>query len=241
MMSLERDILKAVGGKSGWKINPLKAIGLSRDVLRLGLSDAELQSLCKHQASLLLSIRHPDKMEGSDEDAKRQALRYSEATGFLNDPAMFARALREFRDQESNERVELEVAITRARELQTDKERLTEDLRIAVEKLAVQESDIGRARRFGQSALLQPHSSNKVKGKKEFGEFRVMRVGDVRELLTATFYVKPSVNMSVLGNRRAYPAELCKAASTSEIIHPVVWSGGDPVDFLYRSESSNAI
>ncbi len=76
-----------------WDVNPIVAIGLSTAILRLGLSDDELFTLCKKWAQGLFVTFHEDRRTKTPEQE-----RFSEAHNLIRDRQTFNQALSDFRD-----------------------------------------------------------------------------------------------------------------------------------------------
>ncbi|MBI2573844.1 MAG: hypothetical protein HYV78_00395 [Candidatus Wildermuthbacteria bacterium] len=90
---LGRDLVRRLRGE-GEEENPLALIGITPEILGLGLSDGDLYDHCRQIARNLMAKAHPDLRGG---EAAANTLRFSKALELLKNRARFDEALREFR------------------------------------------------------------------------------------------------------------------------------------------------
>lgn len=99
-----RKAMQRVSGQS-WPQNPLITIGLTHDILNLGMSDEELFGTCQLFARKVLATFHPD-VKGNEPQVVERQRRYAQAYELVSDHSRFLEALREFKEQRGDERAE---------------------------------------------------------------------------------------------------------------------------------------
>ncbi len=137
-MALGRDILAAMGvGEDG---HPLGMIGLSPEILKVGLTDTELYSVSRRFAKSLLAEVHEDRVSKTPRTELLQT-RFSRAMVTLRSETAFDVSLQQLRQQESTRSSELAVARrdrndykARARAAEAE----AEQLRVALTKAKTQ-------------------------------------------------------------------------------------------------------
>ncbi len=92
------DLMKAMLGDQK---NPLRTIGFSSELLRLGLSEDELWGFAKKVARDLTAILHPD---ANNSDEREAAVEITTAFQSLKDRNTFLRSLREFKHTYNEDR-----------------------------------------------------------------------------------------------------------------------------------------
>lgn len=93
-MSIARELLRESEPTLG--LNPLGMIGLSPEILAIGLTDEELHAVCRRIARAMLIEVHEDRVPLTDRTAVLQR-QFSEALGLLDDRTAFVRAVHELR------------------------------------------------------------------------------------------------------------------------------------------------
>jgi hypothetical protein len=124
---------------AGQAENPLRAIGLTKEILELGLNEDELHTFCLRRARDLFATFHEDVKIKTARSAELQT-RYSTAFTALKDRASFGEFLREFGQERSEDRRD-EVLLRQA--LQSEK-LISESLRTDNIKLT-EERDLAKA------------------------------------------------------------------------------------------------
>ncbi|HEY4515256.1 MAG TPA: hypothetical protein VJJ22_03840 [Candidatus Paceibacterota bacterium] len=97
------DVLRRKLTAQKWSENPLQVIGLSTEILRLGLSDDDFYHLARRQARDVFAKFHPDR-SGVDSEIGR---RFGEAFDLIKDRDTFDVALVEFRSLSKSQRSDL--------------------------------------------------------------------------------------------------------------------------------------
>lgn len=100
-----RELKKQISREEYHEENPLVVIGLSPEILNLGLSADELWRYCRSVSRNLVSCFHPDRKQ--DLGVEEYQRRYARAFELLKDKEVFKRALEEFELQTRAERSEL--------------------------------------------------------------------------------------------------------------------------------------
>jgi len=149
-----RENLLAHFTNSGQAENPLRVIGLTKEILELGLNDEELHAFCLGRARHLLSIFHEDTKMKTPRTAELQ-VKYSNAFSALKKRADFVNFLREFSGEYTEERRE-EVILRKALE---SERAISQNLRIENAKLTTKSgSGVSIQQNFG--AYLRGIASN---------------------------------------------------------------------------------
>lgn len=120
MPSLRETLLRRLG--KGQAENPLRVIGLSKEILKLQMPVEALHRHCLRQARDLFAMYHDDVREITPDIVGLQR-RYSAAFNALKDPTVFAEALREFSKEHGEDREE-EILLRRS--LRTAQSRILE-------------------------------------------------------------------------------------------------------------------
>jgi hypothetical protein len=94
--------------------NPLRAIGLTKEIFELGLNEEELYKFCRRRARDLFATFHEDVKKKTLRSAELQT-KYSQAFTALKDRSTFDGFLREFSQERTEERQE-EVMLRRSLE-----------------------------------------------------------------------------------------------------------------------------
>lgn len=103
--AMRQQVLESLSPGSSTRENPLRTIGLSEQILEIGLSDDELYDYCRYQARYLTAQFHRDRPEMQSEEAFAKQHRYEEAFNLIkSNRVVFDEALREFRMLKSAER-----------------------------------------------------------------------------------------------------------------------------------------
>lgn len=100
----------------GLASNPLSVLGLSHELLRVGLTEEELLSVTRRFARSLLSEVHEDRVQRTPRTEALQR-RFSAAMGCLRDRASFDAALGELRREASRVRDQINSDVRRDRAL----------------------------------------------------------------------------------------------------------------------------
>ena len=144
---LEREMARAFQARTPAE-NPLHTIGLSPEILDLGLTEDELYKLVKDLARTLASRYHSDRPEARTARAQKFWERLSRAHNDLKSREVFDQALQEFKEKSSVLRSELNFVREQARVAKESGEQLEARIR----DLQAAGAD---ARVFGQAVTQQ--------------------------------------------------------------------------------------
>ncbi len=141
--AMRQEVLEKVSPGSIKRENPLRTIGLSEQILEIGLTDDQLYDYCRYQARYLTAQFHRDRPEmRNDETAKKQH-RFEEAFNLIkSDRSAFDLALGEFRTLRSSERSSVNFL-----------KRTFESTRLQLRGYQDRELDIGRAESDAEAKL----------------------------------------------------------------------------------------
>jgi hypothetical protein len=113
-----RDRLEASLQPKLAKANPLRTLGFSSELLKLGLSEDELYAHAYAVARILMGRVHPDRAENGETESQQR--RVSEAFDLLKNRPLFSNWLRDFREGLDDERAEITILKRATRDLQRD-------------------------------------------------------------------------------------------------------------------------
>ena len=222
-MSLGSELRRKLVAQN-WTENPLRVIGLSPEILRLGLADDDLYDLVRRMARDIFAKYHPDRSDGATEVAQR----FGEALEFIKDRATFDAALAEFRTSGNSFMSELQHAKDKVQKGSERIEVLESQIDGVKKELQTQKVLLDRTKRFiNMAALKFPTSEGPPADSWERISFgHTVSLPDATDVYVATFLVSGYGSGEGRGYSTSEASELClEVAKLKHPSFPVVrWS-----------------